>query len=116
MDGNYRSRVGDITFGRATNVAWLNYHFLVVFYRALKRSLFRWAAHRQVCNGNYETLRGAFLQRDSILAWVILTHYARRRRYRAMMRLHPGLFVELTTPRQATVLLAALRTHQRGKR
>jgi len=111
VDGNY-SAVRDIVWERATDAAWLNYRFHVVFGRALARTLRRIVLREELFNGNRESFRKAFLSRDSILLWVIRTFNRRRRNYRALFE--SGVFpnirlIELRRPRDAGMLLANLR-------
>ena len=83
VDGNY-NQVRDIVWSRATCVIWLNYSFRLVFWRALWRTIGRSISRRTLYSGNKESLRKAFLSRDSILWWVITTFRSRRRRYRVV--------------------------------
>ena len=88
IDGNY-SRVRDLVWERATTLIWLNYSFPIVMYRALSRTLKR-AVNRQVLySGNRESLRMAFLTKDSILLWVLKTYHRRRREYTRMLLTDP---------------------------
>lgn len=110
LDGNY-GKVRDIVWGRATTLIWLNYPFHVVFGRALSRTVKRVLFRKRLYAGNRETFRLAFLSRDSILWWVIITYQRRRREY-------PVLFnrpeyahlkvIELRTPLEAERLVVHL--------
>ena len=94
-DGNYGA-VRDLVWSRATTVIWLNYSFPVVLWRALTRTIRRVLTQEELFSGNRESLRMAFLSRESILWWVITTFHRRRRQYRR-------LFDTATTPRLAYV-------------
>ena len=94
-DGNYGA-VRDLVWSRATTVIWLNYSFPVVLWRALIRTIRRVLTQEELFSGNRESLRMAFLSRESILWWVITTFHRRRRQYRR-------LFDTATTPRLAYV-------------
>ena len=94
-DGNYGA-VRDLVWSRATTVIWLNYSFPVVLWRALVRTIRRVLTQEELFSGNRESLRMAFLSRESILWWVITTFHRRRRQYRR-------LFDTATTPRLAYV-------------
>src|SRR5688572_5952848 len=72
LDGNY-SKVRDAVWQRATALVWLNYSFPVIFYRALSRTLKRILDQQQIHNGNRESFRVAFLEKDGIPWWVIRT-------------------------------------------
>ena len=94
-DGNYGA-VRDLVWSRATTVIWLNYSFPVVLWRAITRTIRRVLTQEELFSGNRESLRMAFLSRESILWWVITTFHRRRRQYRR-------LFDTATTPRLAYV-------------
>ena len=109
-DGNYRA-VRDIVWGRATTVVWLNYSFPLVFYRALTRTLARSITRRTLFSGNKESLRQAFLSKESILWWVITTYRLRKRQYREVFKSNdfPHMnFIEIRTSRQAGEFLKSL--------
>lgn len=64
--GNY-AKAREFLEPRADTVVWLDYPFPVVFGRLLRRTLRRAIRGEPCCNGNRESLRQAFLSRDSIL-------------------------------------------------
>jgi len=76
-DGNY-SVVRDILWPRANVIVWLNYSLAVIFWRGLRRSIERSVSRTELWHGNRESLRRAFLSRDSILLWILTTHSRRR--------------------------------------
>lgn len=109
-DGNY-SRARPLLWQRASAVVWLNYPFPIVFARALRRTLGRAATREELWSGNRESLRLAFLSRDSILWWVLTTYRRRRREYRALFDQQPWphlALIELAHPRGAARFLASL--------
>jgi excisionase family DNA binding protein len=77
VDGNYLN-VRDVVWPRADTIVWLDYSFLVVFGRVLRRTMHRVLFRDELWNGNYEKWSFLFT-RDSILWWVITTHGRRRR-------------------------------------
>jgi adenylate kinase family enzyme len=79
-DGNY-SVVRDIIWPCATMVVWLNYSFARVFGRGLRRTLQRCVSRSPMFGGNRETFRLSFLSRDSILLWLLKTHWRHQREY-----------------------------------
>ena len=106
-DGNY-SAVRDILWSRATHVIWLNYGRFTVFSRLLRRTLGRGITRAPLFNGNRESLRMAFLSKDSILLWSVST-YAKNQAKFAELRAG-GAFahlqrVELTESAQAEELI-----------
>jgi adenylate kinase family enzyme len=78
VDGNYRA-TRDIVWPRLTALVWLNFGFVTVFARALRRTLRRGVTREVIFSGNRESLWRTFTSRESILWWVV-TSYARRRR------------------------------------
>lgn len=79
-DGNY-SMVREFVWTRADTIVWLNYSFPLVFARALRRTIKRCISKTPLFSGNQESFRMSFLSRDSILLWVLRTHWVRRREY-----------------------------------
>lgn len=110
LDGNY-SKVRDITWGHATTIIWLNYTFPVVFWRVFIRTLQRSFGGAEAVPGCRETFVQSFLSRDSILLWMVTTYSRRRREYPLLFRrpeyAHLDV-IELTSPREADALAAAL--------
>jgi len=111
VDGNY-SKVRDPIWKRATYIIWLNYPFFFVFARAIRRSVRRIVFQEELFSGNRETWRLTFLDRDSILWWVVKTFHRRRREYRALFKQLNGsqlVCIELQTQRQVDEFLRALK-------
>ena len=81
-------------------------------YRALSRTLKR-AVNRQILySGNRESLRMAFLTKDSILLWVLKTYHRRRREYTRMLLTDPRTtfnVVVLGSPSEAKRFLSELK-------
>ena len=110
VDGNYGT-VREVIWPRATAVAWLNYPFWLVFSRALWRTVRRVSTREELYSGNRETFRLAFLSRDSILVWIISSHWRRRRELRRLeeTRCYPQVkFFEFRRPAQASLFLSQL--------
>jgi len=110
VDGNY-SVIRDLVWPRTTSVIWLNYPFVTVFCRVFWRTIRRVIQRKELYSGNRESLRKAFLSRDSILWWMITTHSRRRRQFRTLRDegAFPNLsWLEFQHPRQAEELLNAL--------
>ena len=112
-DGNYRP-VRDIVWARAICVIWLNYSFPLVLWRALRRTITRSVGGQILYSGNKESLRRAFLSRESIIWWVISTYHRRRREYPLLFQKqefrHLNL-IEFRKQREADAFLSCL---QRG--
>lgn len=111
VDGNY-SRVRDLVWNRATTLIWLNYSFPVVMYRALNRTLRRAVSKTTLYSGNRESLRMAFLNKDSILLWVLKTYRRRRREYSRILFTESRStlnVVVLASPKEARSFLSELK-------
>jgi adenylate kinase family enzyme len=108
IDGNYTI---DLTWSRATTVIWLNYSFPIVLWRALTRTLRRAVTREVLFAGNRESLRMAFLSRESILWWVVTTFHRRRKHYRALFDARTSshlTYVEFRNPTEAQFFLTKL--------
>lgn len=106
FDGNY-DHVRDLLLPRADSVVWLRLPFRIVYARLAWRTLSRAVVNAELWNGNRESLRQAFLSRDSMLLWGLT---AWRPHHRAMARalatLPHGPVHELRSPREVRELLA----------
>ncbi len=110
-DGDYGS-VRDILWPRATTIIWLNYDFLTVLLRALRRTISRAFTGEELWHGNRESFRQAFLSRESIIVWVITTFKKCRAEYRASQidRNYSHLaWIEFRRPAEAAQYLASIR-------
>ncbi|MFQ5844202.1 MAG: adenylate kinase, partial [Planctomycetota bacterium] len=78
IDGNY----GDVRRCHLDEVdlfVWLDLPLTVTFPRLVRRCFVRSWRRQSCCNGNVETLRGAFLHPDSILLWALTSHRRHQR-------------------------------------
>jgi len=109
-DGNYGT-VRPLLWPRATMIIWLNLPFPLVLWRAFRRTLARSLSGQRLWHGNRESLRRAFLSRDSILLWVIKTFDRRRREFTALREgnaFSQLQWLELRRPAQVEQLLRAI--------
>ena len=91
---------------------WLHYSFLVVFWKALLRTLMRNFGRQTIFSGNRESIRRAFLSRGSMILWVIKTFHDRRKATRSIVDGDdfPGLMrVELRNQVDADQFFISLR-------
>lgn len=77
VSGNY-SKLKDIYWQKADTIIWLDYPFMFVFCRLLKRSLVRIIDKRPICNGNYEFAL-KLVSRDSIMIWLFRSFNKRKK-------------------------------------
>lgn len=103
MCGNY-SAVRPAVWPRAQAIIWLDYPFMLVFWRLLTRSLCRIWDKTPICNGNTDSLR-SFLSRRSIMIWLFRSYWKRRRDYAAIFAdtgLYPDAdYIRFTSPAAA---------------
>jgi len=91
IDGVYRGKLGDLVVANADLVVWLDLPMLVWFPRLLRRTLRRVIRREEFLNGNRETLRSAFLSRNSLLLYALRSHRRRRRLYPTALASYPVL-------------------------
>ncbi len=108
-DGNYR-RVRDLILPLASTVVWLRPPFRVAFWRLLKRTITRYCNHELLWGNNRESLRRAFLHRDSLFLYLIRNwHRFHREVERALEDTpHKALIVELHSTKEVNSFLARL--------
>jgi len=110
VDGNY-SVVRDIVWQRATHLIWLDYPFMIVMFRVIRRTLRRVITQEELWHGNRERWSAQFLSKDSLFLWVIQTHWKHRRDYPPQFHLpeHAHLkVVHLRSPKQTDDWLAQI--------
>jgi adenylate kinase family enzyme len=116
-DGNY-SAVRDLLWPRATHVVWLNFGRTIVFSRLLWRTIGRSILRTELSHGNRESLRMAFLSRDSILLWSYTTFAKNRVKY-SKLREDPRYshlqWTEITQPRQARQFIKICTSNKMSK-
>jgi adenylate kinase family enzyme len=108
-DGNY-SAVRDVLWPRATHVVWLNYGRATVFSRVFWRTLSRGLMRTRLSHGNRESLRMAFLSKDSVLLWSLTTYKKNQAKFadlRASGEYAHLRWTEITHPTQAQAFIEA---------
>lgn len=110
VEGNY-SAVRDVLWPRATHIVWLNHRRWTVFSRLLWRTITRGATRTRLSHGNRESLRMAFLSRDSVLLWSLSTFDKNRVKF-ADLRNDPRYahlaWTEITRPSEARAVIEKL--------
>lgn len=100
VDGNY-SAFRSLIWPRASHIVWLDFPFLRVMLQLFRRTMRRSIQGTKLYAGNRESLRKAFLSRDSILWWGLTTYHRRRREYQKLIHSnsYPRLqFIVLNSP------------------
>jgi len=72
VDGNY-GKMRDLTWGKAETLIWLELPLAVVLWRLLSRTSRRILAREELWNGNRETLRTAFFEKDNLFIHMLRT-------------------------------------------
>lgn len=78
--GNYRI-VRDLVWPQAQAIIWLDYPFPIVFWRLIKRTLYRTITKEKLFAGNVESLQKQlkFWSQDSLIHWLFKTYWRRKR-------------------------------------
>ena len=79
IDGSYQSKIGPLALGSADVVVWLDLPPRIWFPRLIRRTLARARSGEELWESNRESLRSAFLSRNSLLL-VTLRHFRARQR------------------------------------
>ena len=86
VSGNYTTGARQTLWPAATAIIWLDYPLPLVLTRYFKRTWRRVVHKEPCCNGNYETLRNVFFDKDNLFFWILKTHYSRKPRYQRWMK------------------------------
>lgn len=88
VDGNYFSDIGDITWGRADTVIWMDTPRYVATGRVVRRTFGQLVRREELWNGNRERLREALSRNPerSIIVWSWARHDKYTARYAKAMR------------------------------
>jgi adenylate kinase family enzyme len=79
--GNY-GQVRDLVWPNADTLIWLDLPLPLVMWRLVRRTVQRATSKTELWGtGNRESLRNAFLSRQSLLLWALKTHRRNRERY-----------------------------------
>jgi adenylate kinase family enzyme len=109
VDGNYRSRVGDLI--NADTYVWLDYPRSIVMRRVVRRTLGRVVTRRELWNGNRERWRSLVNldPRENIVLWAWTNHQNYRRRYdEASAHDRHATWIRLRSPQDAEQWLLLL--------
>src|SRR5947208_2929593 len=79
IDGGYHSKLEDLVLERADTLVWLDLPLRVSLRRLWRRTWRRIIRREELWAGNRESIRTAFLIKDSLFAWTIRRHRPARR-------------------------------------
>ncbi|MDF2697001.1 MAG: adenylate kinaselike kinase [Labilithrix sp.] len=107
MDGAYERKLGNLVYEHADMVVWLDQALPLVVSRLVRRTLWDIVTQRELFNGNRQTLRYAFLERDALVPYAVKQHYLRRRLYpQKFAAMDHVELVRLRSPREVRRWLA----------
>jgi adenylate kinase family enzyme len=106
IDGNYADDLGNLVLERADLVVWLDLPLRTTFARVARRSFARMLRGTELWNGNRETFRNTFLERDGILYWSLGTHRPQRRAIARRVAGIQGRVIHLRSAREVARWLA----------
>jgi adenylate kinase family enzyme len=112
VDGSYQRKLGGLTYDHADIVVWLDLPLPVVLYRLVGRALVDIVTQRNLFNGNRQSFRMAFVEKDSLVAYAIKEHFRRRREDPAKLTALAARgiqVVRLRSPSEVERWVAALR-------
>lgn len=108
ISGNYRN-THPLTMPQATCVIWLDFPLRIILWRMVKRTLTRIITKEEVCNGNYETIYGAFLDEENLFSYTINTYKDRKKQFLMLGEQYPHLeIIRLQSPKELTQFLNSL--------
>ena len=108
IDGNF-SIVRDLIWENADTIIWLNYPFYVVFLQALVLSINRIVTKEQLFGNNVESFQQTFFTKNSIVYWILHTHWEYKRTYSHLMKKTNKRIIELHSTKDKNNFLRALR-------
>ncbi len=107
ISGNY-SNIQTLIHQKCDTIIWLDYSFLTVLSRLFYRTFRRVFLKEECCNGNRESLIKTFLDKESIILWMI-SNFKRRKRFYSNLKNELKdsdiNFIHLTKPSQVKNLL-----------
>lgn len=110
--GNYK-QVRDIVWARAEVVIWLDYPFILVFWRLISRVIYRSATKEKLFSGNQEQFwrHMKVWSDESLIHWLFKSYWRIKRNYPRLFALpeysHLQIF-RFGTPRQSAKWLKTL--------
>jgi adenylate kinase family enzyme len=110
IDGNYSGYLGGLVLERAETVVWLDLPLTVCLRRISRRTWRRIRTREELWDSkNRETMRNAFLSRESLFVWTVKAYFRHRREWPTRFAAHPQLrVVRLRSQQEVERWLATL--------
>lgn len=106
VDGNYMHKLDNLVLERTDTIVWLDLPLRTSLRRLWRRTTTRIRDDVELWSGNKESWRGAFWGRESLFAWTVRSHIARKR----------SLPPRLGSPQLARVRVVRLRSQREVER
>ena len=90
-DATYVRKLGELLYERADTLVWLDPPLSVCLRRVWRRTWRRIIRREELWHGNRETIRGAFLVRESLFRGAVRAHRRNPSTIPARAARHPGL-------------------------
>jgi adenylate kinase family enzyme len=116
IDGNYTRKIGDLVVEHADTLIWLDLPLHVALRRLWRRTWGRILRREELWSGNRESVRNAFLVRDSLFAWTIKMHGQQADEVPEQIARNPHLdVVRLRSPAEVERFLEAVAAGRRER-
>jgi adenylate kinase family enzyme len=107
VDATYVRKLGELVYERADTLVWLDLPLQLCLRRIWRRTWRRIIRREALWHGNRETVRGAFLVRESLFRGAVRAHRRNPHVLPGRAAGHPGLrLVHLRSPREVERWLA----------
>lgn len=118
VDGNYMSRLTDVTVANADVVVWFDLPRSRVMWQLTKRTLSRVATKRELWNGNVERWSNLmkWAPEENILRWAWTQHAKYRETYERLNADSRAGWIRITNPRERDAAMASLVAEYESKR
>jgi adenylate kinase family enzyme len=111
VDGWHERHLQTLTFERADTIVFLDPPLWLTLLRVLRRSLGELVFHKELWNGNRQTLHGVFGGRQSLLGYAVYRHADLRRRVAELKQAQSFEAVEWVHARRSSEARAWVHAH-----
>jgi len=100
VDGSYERKIGNLVYAAADIIVWLDLPLPLVLARLTRRALYDIMTKRELFNGNTQSWKAAFFERDSLVAYAVKKHFRIQESYPRKFAELKGELVRLRSPRE----------------